>query len=57
MDNQIKIIEIKFDNFTRKGVEDCKRCLDKHDVPHFNCRYQGKAMGHSEAHCTANACY
>lgn len=58
MDNQIKIIEIKFDNgLTRKGVEDCKRCQDKYDVAHFNCMYQGKTIGHSESHCTANACY
>ena len=56
MDNQ-KIIEIKFDNFTRQGVEDCKRCQDKYDVPHFNCMYKGKAIGHSDSHCTASACY
>jgi hypothetical protein len=54
---ETKVIEIKFENFTRKGVEGCNRCLDKHDVGHFNCMYDGKAMGHSDSHCTASACY
>lgn len=37
----------------------CARCAnnDGHDVPHFNCLYAGKRIGHSTAHCTANACY
>lgn len=37
-------------------VEGCDRCPDIH-VPHFNCLYGGNAMGHSKAHCTADACY
>lgn len=38
---------------------ECVRCQsgDSSDVPHFNCMYQGKAIGHSKAHCTANACW
>lgn len=60
MDNQVtelKVVEIKFDNFTRKGVEGCARCLDKFDVSHFNCRYNGEKVGHSKGHCTASACF
>lgn len=26
-------------------------------VPHNNCLYNGRAIGHSMAHCTADACY
>ena len=37
-------------------ADGCDRCPDIH-VPHFNCLYGGKAVGHSAAHCTANACY
>lgn len=36
---------------------DCERCKTDAYVPHFNCLYNGKAIGHKEAHCTANACY
>lgn len=35
----------------------CERCTHDEYVPHYNCLYQGRAMGHSEAHCTANGCY
>ena len=37
--------------------EGCERCLTDAYVPHYNCIYGGKAVGHSAAHCTANACY
>jgi len=37
--------------------EGCERCTYDEYVPHFNCMYHGKAIGHSTAHCTANACY
>ena len=37
--------------------EGCERCTTDEYVPHYNCFYGGKATGHSEAHCTAHACY
>lgn len=40
-----------------RTVEGCERCTTDEYVPHYNCLYQGKAVGHSEAHCTANGCY
>ena len=43
--------------FVQKAVADCERCLTDAYVPHYNCMYAGKAIGHSEGHCTANACY
>lgn len=42
---------------TQKADAECERCLTDAYVPHYNCMYAGKAMGHSLAHCTANACY
>jgi hypothetical protein len=42
---------------TQKADANCARCLTDAYVPHYNCLYAGKAMGHSESHCTANACY
>lgn len=41
----------------QKADANCARCLTDAYVPHYNCLYAGKAMGHSEGHCTANACY
>jgi len=41
----------------QKAVPDCERCKTDGYIPHFNCMYDGKAIGHSESHCTANACY
>jgi hypothetical protein len=35
----------------------CERCTTDEYVPHYNCLYKGKAMGHSEAHCTADGCF
>jgi hypothetical protein len=26
-------------------------------IPHSNCLYGGKAIGHNSGHCTADACY
>ena len=40
-----------------KTDPDCPRCKTDPYVPHYNCMYHGKAMGHSAAHCTAHACY
>ncbi len=40
-----------------RTAEGCERCTYDEYVPHYNCLYHGKAMGHSEAHCTAHACY
>ena len=34
----------------------CKRCETDAYTPHYSCLYAGKAMGHSESHCTASAC-
>jgi hypothetical protein len=41
----------------QRAVWGCERCENDVYVPHFTCMYAGKAMGHSESHCTANACY
>jgi hypothetical protein len=35
----------------------CERCKIDPYVPHYNCMYSGRAIGHSNAHCTADACY
>jgi hypothetical protein len=43
--------------YVQKADANCERCLTDAYVPHYNCLYAGKAMGHSEGHCTANACY
>lgn len=43
--------------FVQKADANCERCLTDAYVPHYNCLYAGKAIGHSEGHCTANACY
>jgi hypothetical protein len=40
-----------------RTCEGCERCKTDEYVPHYNCIYQGRAMGHSLAHCTADACY
>lgn len=37
-------------------VANCEQCPNPY-VPHFNCLYGGNEIGHSKAHCTANACY
>ena len=39
---------------TAKG---CDRCKVDAYVPHYNCLYAGKSIGHNAAHCTADACY
>lgn len=41
----------------QRAVVGCDRCLTDAYVPHYTCMYAGNAMGHSEGHCTANACY
>lgn len=35
----------------------CKRCEWDTAVPHNSCIYGGNRVGHSKAHCTADACY
>ena len=40
-----------------ENQDTCKRCETDTFVPHNNCIYGGKAMGHSEAHCTADSCF
>ena len=40
-----------------RTCEGCERCTTDPYVPHYNCMYQGRAVGHSAAHCTASACY
>lgn len=44
-------------NILYRTSDDCVRCKTDAHVPHYNCIYNGKAIGHSEAHCTADACY
>ena len=34
----------------------CTECATT-PVPHDNCLYSGNAIGHSDTHCTANACW
>jgi len=38
------------------SVEGCTYPYPEY-VPHFNCLYNGNAIGHSKCHCTADACY
>ena len=40
-----------------KTCEGCERCTTDAYVPHYNCIYGGRAIGHSASHCTADACY
>lgn len=40
-----------------RTAEGCERCTTDEYVPHYNCLYGGKAVGHSASHCTANGCY
>lgn len=35
----------------------CERCEWDNSVPHDSCLYGGNAVGHTKAHCTANACF
>ena len=35
----------------------CERCTTDVYVPHYNCNYNGIAIGHSASHCTADGCY
>ena len=44
-------------NILYKTCEGCERCKVDAYVPHYNCLYQGRAIGHSMAHCTASGCY
>ena len=44
-------------HITYRTAEGCERCTTDEYVPHYNCLYKGKAMGHSKAHCTADSCY
>ena len=39
-----------------KTEEGCVRCTTDIYVPHYNCGRPGE-RGHSDAHCTASACY
>jgi hypothetical protein len=48
---------ISEESYRQRAVVGCERCKTDAYVPHFNCMYAGKAIGHSVAHCTANACY
>jgi hypothetical protein len=38
-------------------MDNCKQCEGNTNVPHDNCLYKGKAIGHSASHCTADSCY
>jgi len=40
-----------------RTAEDCERCKTDAYVPHYNCLYNGRAIGHNASHCTADACY
>ncbi len=40
-----------------RTADGCERCTTDAYVPHYNCIYGGKRMGHSASHCTADACY
>jgi hypothetical protein len=53
----VRIIEGDFGRIVQKADENCARCDTDAYVPHYNCLYNGNAVGHSAAHCTANACY
>jgi len=51
--------EVMFNAVIREFIEGCERCArdDASDVPHNNCMYSGVSIGHSVAHCTADACF
>jgi hypothetical protein len=38
-------------------ADGCERCTADVYVPHYNCNYNGSAIGHSASHCTADGCY
>ena len=40
-----------------RTCEGCERCTWDAYVPHYNCIYGGRSVGHKDAHCTADACY
>lgn len=44
-------------SITYRTADGCERCTTDAYVPHYNCIYGGKRMGHSASHCTADACY
>ena len=37
-------------NIRYRTCEGCERCKVDAYVPHYNCLYQGRAVGHSQAH-------
>ena len=53
----VRVIETDYGRIVQRADENCARCDTDAYVPHFSCMYDGKAIGHSESHCTANACY
>lgn len=55
----VRIIEdlISTEVIRQRAVVGCERCKTDAYVPHFTCMYAGKALDHSEGHCTASACY
>jgi len=44
-------------NIPYRTSEGCERCKVDAYVPHYNCLYNGRAIGHSMSHCTADSCY
>lgn len=42
---------------TYRTADGCARCATDAYVPHYNCIYGGRRIGHSASHCTADACY
>ena len=60
----VEIVEaVTAGGVTWAKVVNCPECEAKDElgtmpyIPHFNCLYNGKAIGHCAGHCTAESCY
>lgn len=51
-------MSFNWNDYVQVVFPDCERCTWDDHIPHTNCLYYGTwHMGHSDSHCTANACY
>jgi hypothetical protein len=53
-------VPIPFSELTPEQVKqievECNRC-SQGGPSHFNCSYEGRKIGHSSSHCTADVCF
>ena len=61
MIKEISVLDELYNRQVLVKIDDeCERCIQQGEdiyVPHFNCLYNGNAIGHGATHCTADACY